>query len=318
MSAIIQITNLTQMHNEQKIIDDLSLTVEEGETFGFIGPNGAGKTATIRIMATLLALTHGDVLIDGHSVKSSPELVRYVIGYVPEICGVYPDMTVWEYLDFFGAANKIHYRERPDLISALLELVDLSDQIDAQVEALSFGMRQRLSLSRALLHDPKVLILDNPLSGLDPNARFEFQELFSELTQLGKTIFLSSNILADITRICNRIGIMNAGKLVAYGSIKELKSQIKLPRTIRLRLSGNPENIHIILERNPYISDILITEDQSENVLTTVEIKFSGDDEKVVELLSVLVRLGFHVLSFEVDGNRFENIFLQVTKGTLG
>ena len=206
MSAIIQIANLTQMHDDQKIIDDLSLTVEEGEIFCFVGPNGAGKTATIRVMATLLAPTQGDVLIDGHSVKSSPELVRNVIGYVPEICGFYPDMTVWEFLDFFGASYKMHHRERFNLISALLELVDLSGQTDAQAEDLSLGMRQRLSLSRALLHDPKVLILDNPLSSLDPNARFEFQELFSELAQMGKTIFLSSTILTDISRICNHIG----------------------------------------------------------------------------------------------------------------
>lgn len=318
MPAIIQITNLTQIHHDQKIIDDLSLIVEEGETFGLVGPNGAGKTATIRIMATLLALTHGDVWIDGHSVKSSPELVRNVIGYVPELCGVYPDMTVWEYLDFFGASYKIHHRERSELISALLALVDLSDYIDAQIEDLSLGMRQRLSLSRALLHDPKVLLLDNPLSGLDPNARFEFQELLSELAQLGKTIFLSSNILADITRICNHIGIMNAGKLVVYGSIKELESEIKLLKTIRITFSGNPEDIQTILERNPFVSDILITGDQPENVQNTVQIKFSGDDEKVIELLSVLIRLGFHVLNFEIDGNKLENLFLQITKGNLG
>jgi ABC-2 type transport system ATP-binding protein len=305
------------MQYDRKIIDDLSLTVEAGEIFGFVGPNGAGKTATIRIMATLLALTHGDVLIDGHSVKSSPKLVRNVIGYVPEVYGFYPDMTVWEYLDFFGAANKIHHRQRSDLISALLELVDLSDQIDAQVEALSLGMKQRLSLSRALLHDPKVLILDNPLSGLDPNARSEFQELLCELAQMGKAIFLSSNILADVTRICNRVGVMDAGKLVAYGSIRELESQIKLSRTIRIRLSGNPENIQTLLGRNPYVSDISTTEDQTGNMHTIIQIKFSGDDEKVIELLSVLIRLGFHVLSFEVDGNKLENIFLYITKGSL-
>ena len=176
-------------------------------------------------------------------------------------------------------------------------------------------MRQRLSLSRALLHNPKVLLLDNPLSGLDPNARFEFQELLRELAQLGKTIFLSSNILADITRICNHVGIMNAGKLVAYGSIKELESEIKLPKTIRITFSGSPENIQTILERNPYVYEILITEGEPENVHTTVQIKFSGDDEKVIELLSVLIRLSFHVLSFEVDGNKLENLFLQITKG---
>ena len=224
MSAIIQITNLTQVHQGRKIIDDLSLTVEGGEIFGFVGPNGAGITTTIRIMATLLAPTQGEVSIDGNSVKSSPESVRKVIGFVPDRCGFYPDMTVWEYMDFFGACYKIQYRERIELVSTLLELVDLSDHKDVQAEDLSLGMKQRLSLARALLNDPKVLILDDPLSNLDFFAREEFLELLSELAQIGKTIFFSSHVLTDVTRICNHVGIIASGRLVSYGSIQELKN----------------------------------------------------------------------------------------------
>jgi ABC-2 type transport system ATP-binding protein len=239
------------------------------------------------------------------------------MGYVPEICGFYPDMTAWEYLDFFGACYKVHYRERVELISTLFELVDLSNHRDAQVEVLSLGMKQRLSLARALLHDPKVLILDNALSGLDSNSRAEFQELLSELAQMGKTIFLSSHIFPDITRICNHIGIMNAGKLVAYGSIKELKTQINLERTIRIKLLGQPENIRALLGSNPYVSDISIAEVGPEDTHTAIQIKYSGDDEKVIELLNVLIRLGFHVLNFEVDADELEDVFLHITKGSI-
>ena len=317
MSAIIQITNLTQVHQNRKIIDDLSLTVEEGDVFGFIGPNGAGKTATIRIMTTLLMPTHGEVLIDKHSVKSSPGLVRKSIGYVPDQCGFYPDMTTWEYLDFFGACHEIHYRERPELISTLLDLVDLSDQKDAQVEDLSLGMKQRLSLARALLHDPKLLILDNPLSGLDPTARVEFQELLSEVVQMGKTIFLSSHILTDVTKMCNRVGIVESGRLVAFGSVEELKTRLNLARTIQIKLVGQTGKIHAVLKSNPYISDISINESQTEGPITTIQIQFRAGDEKIVELLTVLVRLGTQVLSFEVDANEMEDVFSYITKGTV-
>jgi len=317
MPAIIQITNLTQIYQKRKIIDDLSLAVEEGEVFGFVGPNGAGKTATIRVMATLLVPTYGDVLIDVHSAKSAPELVRKIIGYVPERCGFYPEMTTWEYLDFFGACYKIHYRERAELLSTLLELVDLSEQENVQVENLSLGMRQRLSLARALLHDPKVLILDNPLSGLDPNVRVEFLELLGELAQMGKTIFLSSNILVDVTRLCDRVGILEAGKLVAYGSIHELSAQLNLGRTIQVRLSGQPEKIQTLLKNNPYVSDVTIDEVKSKEAVTTIKIKFSGDNEKIIELLTVLVRLGYRILSFEVDTKELEDLFLYITKGTV-
>jgi len=317
MPAMIQTTNLTQIIQGRKIIDNLSLVVEEGEVFGFVGPNGAGKTATIRVMTTLLAPTSGEVLIDGHSVMSEPELVRKVIGYVPDQCGFYPDMTSWEYLDFFGACYKIHHRERAELLSTLLELVDLSDHEDSQVEDLSLGMRQRLSLARALLHDPKVLILDQPFSGLDPNARVEFTELLGELTQMGKTIFISSNNLMDVTKLCAHIGVLEAGRLVAYGSVDELSTQLNLGKTIQIRLSGQPEKIQAVLKSNPYVSEVTIGEVESGETVTTIKIKFSGDNEKIIELLKVLVRLGYQVLSFEVDTKELEDLFLYITKGTV-
>jgi len=224
MSEIIQISNLTHTHQNETIVDNLTFSVEEGEIFGFLGTNGAGKTTVIRIMSTLLVPTQGDVLIDGYSVTKSPDMVRKIIGYVPDQFGFYSDMTTWEYLDFFGACYKIHFRERVNLIPTLLELVDLYEQKDAWTEALSFGMKQRLRLACALLHDPKVLILDNPLSNLDFYVREEFLELLIELRQLGKTIFFSSPILVDINRTCNHIGIIDAGRLIASGSVHELEN----------------------------------------------------------------------------------------------
>lgn len=223
MSAIIQFFNLTHIHQNKVVIDDVTFSVEDGDIFGFVGANGAGKTTVIRIMSTLLVPTRGDVLIDGNSVIKSPELVRKLIGYVPDQFGFYSELTTWEYLDFFGACYKIHYRERINLISTLLELVDLNEQKDVWVKELSLGMKQRLMLACALLNDPKVLILDNPLSNMDFFVREEFLGLLSELGQLGKTIFLSSPILSDITTTCNRIGILRAGRLIGHGSVQELE-----------------------------------------------------------------------------------------------
>ncbi len=222
MSGFIQFSNLTHFYNLKAIIKDLSFSVVEGDVFGLVGVNGAGKSTVIRVMSTLLVPTRGDVLIDGYSVVKKPETVRKLIGYVPDHSSYYSNLTTWEYLDFFGACYKIRFRERVELISTLLELMELTKQKDALIEELSKGMKQRLKLARALLHDPKILILDDPFSSLDFYEREEVIELLSELAQLGKTIFFSSHILADISRICNRIGILESGQLIAHGSVQEL------------------------------------------------------------------------------------------------
>ena len=315
MTEIIQVVNLTKTHHDQKIVDGISLSVEEGDIFGLVGPNGAGKTAMIRMMTTLLMPSQGDILIDGHSVRSSPEMVRRRIGYLPESCGYYSDMTAWEYLDFFGACYKIPKGERSKLTMALLELVDLSDRMSHQVKALSHGMKKKLNMARALLHDPGVLIMDNPLSGLDPYARVEFYDLLSELAQMGKTIFFSTQILEDITKMCKHVGILEAGKLVALGSVQELRNRLTSARTIQIKIQGQAESVHSLLKNNPYISDMHFEDARPEEPYATFQIQFQGDEERVVELLTVLIKVGVKVFSFQVDSNAMEDLFLYTTRG---
>ena len=226
MSAIIETRNLTKRYGKLMAVNELSLQVEQGAIYGFVGPNGAGKTTTMRMLTTLLRPTSGEASVAGHSVARDPRGVRRAIGYMPDFFGVYDDMKVWEYLDFFAACYNIPEAARGGLITDLLELVDLSHRRDDQVDTLSRGMKQRLCLARTLAHDPQVLILDEPASGLDPRARIEIRELLVELSRMGKTIFFSTHILADVAEICTQVGIVEAGRLVAQGSLEEMQRRV--------------------------------------------------------------------------------------------
>ncbi|NLH08413.1 MAG: ABC transporter ATP-binding protein, partial [Chloroflexi bacterium] len=223
MAAIIETKDLTKHYGSVVAIQDLSLNVEEGAIYGFVGPNGAGKTTTMQILTTLLQPTAGEAYVAGYSVTKNPREVRRAIGYMPDFFGVYDDMKVWEYLDFFAACYDIPEAERGPLIRDLLDLVDLSHRADAMVDSLSRGMKQRLCLARTLAHDPQVLILDEPASGLDPRARIEIRQLLVELANMGKTIFFSTHILADVQEICTQVGIIEAGRLVMEGDIEEMQ-----------------------------------------------------------------------------------------------
>jgi len=249
----IVLKDLTKRYGKRLAVDRLSFTVQPGEVFGFVGPNGAGKTTTMRMIAGLLQPTGGEVLVSEHSVAHHPEAIRSQIGYMPDFFGVYPDLQVWEYLDFFAGCYRIPQDNRPPLIRGLLELVDLAHRQTDQVDRLSRGMKQRLSLARALIHDPQVLLLDEPASGLDPRARVEIRELLVELSRMGKTVFFSTHILADVAEICHRVAILEAGQLVALGSLEELHLKIMPRRQIEVVLLGKLDEALSFLESSPNI-----------------------------------------------------------------
>jgi ABC-2 type transport system ATP-binding protein len=315
MTPIVEIKDLVKQYNGHPAVDHLDLTVNQGDIFGFVGPNGAGKTTTIRIMATLLAANQGDICIAGHSVHQAPNQVRQIIGYMPDFFGVYPDMLVWEYLDFFGACYKILPPQRTALLRDLLELVDLTHRKDDPVEGLSRGMKQRLSLARTLIHDPQLLILDEPASGLDPRARVEIRELMVELARMGKTIFFSTHILADVAEICTRVGIIEAGKLVASGTLEELQQHAVPHRQIHITLLDKAESAQAFLTSFPGVSGIVPMPGNQHAGRIRLEIEFVGDDDALSALLDGLIQNNLPVLHFSEDSRDMEEIFMRTTKG---
>jgi ABC-2 type transport system ATP-binding protein len=224
---MIETIDLTKKYGDFIALESLDLKLEQGDLFGFIGPNGAGKTTTIRILSTLLAPTWGEAYVCGHSIYTNPREIRRCIGYMPDIFGVYDDMQVIEYLEFFAAAYRIKGADRRRVADRALELVDLTAKRDELVTSLSRGMTQRLGLARVLLHDPQVLLLDEPASGLDPRARIEMRNLLKRLQGMGKTILVSSHILPELADICNRVGIIEYGRLLAFGNVQDLLNQVR-------------------------------------------------------------------------------------------
>ncbi len=236
MTALVETHGLTKRYGPFLALDSLDLVIEPGIVFGFIGPNGAGKTTSMRILATLLEPSSGEAYVAGYSVLREPKAVRQVIGYMPDSFGVYDNMKVWEYLDFFAATYGVPRARRLGLIDDLLALVDLSEKKDAYVDALSRGMKQRLCLARTLVHDPQLLILDEPASGLDPRARVELRALLRQLGALGKTVIVSSHILTELADICDNVGIIERGRLLAAGPIDHLLRQAQQNRIVLVRL----------------------------------------------------------------------------------
>src|SRR2546423_7390294 len=236
MHPMIQIRNLRKEYKDLVAVKNLSLDLNAGDIFGFIGPNGAGKTTTIKMLATLLTPTSGVAYVDGIDVVRNPEAVRSVVGYMPDFFGVYDDIKVWEYLDFFAAAYRIPRPKRPQIIDDVLTLTDLNVKKDSYVESLSRGMKQRLCLAKTLVHDPKVLLLDEPASGLDPRARIEIKELLKELKAMGKTIIISSHILPELADFCNKIGIIEKGEMIVSGDVNEIIRQVRGAHTLEIKI----------------------------------------------------------------------------------
>jgi ABC-2 type transport system ATP-binding protein len=270
----------------------------------------------MRILTTLLQPTRGEAWVAGYSVSEEPHEVRSVIGYMPDYFGVYEDMKVWEYLDFFAACYEIPPAARLPLIDDLLSLVDLGHKREDFVESLSRGMKQRLCLARTLAHDPQVLILDEPASGLDPRARIEMRELLRELKNMGKTIFFSSHILSEVADICTSIAILEAGRLVAYGSLAEMKQRLRAHRVMHLRALGPPEQAQEALLGADHVSEVAAGTG-GELAEGSIRFAFDGTDQELSQLLSSLIGLGVQVVAFAEETGDLEDVFMQVTQGVV-
>ncbi|MDR7315610.1 ABC transporter ATP-binding protein [Brevibacillus nitrificans] len=305
---MIQIQNLRKRYGKMEALKGLTLEIDKGTVFGFVGPNGAGKSTTMSILATLLEPTSGKAYVGGYEVTRHPKEVRKLIGYMPDFFGVYDNLTAEEYLDFYGASYDIPLAERKQIIPQLLELVNLSHKRDAYVDSLSRGMKQRLGLARSLVHNPEVLILDEPASGLDPRARIELREILKELRDMGKTIIISSHILPELAEMCDVIGVIEEGNLIAFGRVDEIYARMQEKRVLRIRLLNRVVEAMTRLKEMPVVSGV--TREGN-----WVVVGFTGDDEQQVQLLSELTAAGYPVAAFnEAEGN-LEEIFLEITKG---
>lgn len=305
---MIQTIHLRKEYKNVVAVKDLNMEIQEGDVYGFIGPNGAGKTTTIKILATLIAPTQGTATIDGLDIRDFPRAVRAKIGYMPDFFGVYDDMKVWEYLDFFAAAYKIPRVKRGQIISDVLELTELHNKREDFVEALSRGMKQRLCLAKTLVHDPKVLLLDEPASGLDPRARIEMRELLKELRRMGKTILISSHILSELADFCNKIGIIEKGELLLSGDVQEISEKIRGERTFLITLRSGMEQATETLLAIPGISGVT-----SEN--STLRISVTADIQDAGEIIRLLVEQGFAVTGCREESTNLEEIFMKITQG---
>src|SRR5688572_29834818 len=284
---MLEVKQLNKSYGPLRAVQDLSFTLKPGDIFGFIGSNGAGKTTTIKIVATLLEPTSGTAVLNGCDIHRDPMGVRRQIGYMPDFFGLYDDIKVWEYLEFFAGIYRIPKRQRPEVIDNVLELTDLTMKKQAFVQSLSRGMQQRLCLARCLIHDPALLLLDEPASGLDPRARAELKELILELGRMGKMIIVSSHILPELSDFCNMVGIIERGQMVRWGPVGEVIRSLQPVRELVLELIEGAERAEAILQKRPGVCDVSRNGDGRKLVVA-----FEGDEEQQAEIVAVLVKDG--------------------------
>jgi ABC-2 type transport system ATP-binding protein len=311
---VIIAENLRKTYGTLVAVEGLSLELHPGDIFGFIGPNGAGKTSTIKMLATLIQPTSGRATINGIDVVKYPREVRPFIGYMPDAFGVYDDIKVWEYLDFFCAAYDPPRESRPEIIERVLTLTDLLEKRDAYVQTLSRGMQQRLCLAKCLVHDPKVLLLDEPASGLDPRARIDIKRLIARLGAMGKTIIVSSHILPELSDFCNKIGIMERGQLLVSGDVETIVRQLQPTRQLLLSVHGEEPallRLRDSLRVSPLVDKVTLDEDQP----LTLRVAFRGGLSEQATLLKDLIADGHPLCSFAEDAMDLEDVFLRVTMG---
>lgn len=305
---MIETSDLTKKYGELFALKSLTLSLQAGDVFGFIGPNGAGKTTTMRILATLLDPSWGVANVCGYSIYTHPREIRRLIGYMPDFFGVYDDMKVLEYLEFFAATYRIQGEARKQVCQRVLELVDLEYKRDALVTSLSRGMTQRLGLARVMLHDPQVLLLDEPASGLDPRARIEMRNLLKQLRGMGKTIMVSSHILPELADICNKIGIIERGELIVNADVDDVIKQVRSQTVLRVKVRGDQDPAGKLLEQHGSVSKV---EEKGGQLLVTLV----DNQQDYSELGKLLVEHGFQLLTFNEDEINLETAFMSLTKG---
>ena len=316
---MIETINLTKRYSDLVALDSLNLTIDEGDCFGFIGPNGAGKTTTIKVLATLLKPSSGQAQVCGLTVGYQNRQIRPMIGYVPDFMGAYEDMVVSEYLEFFAAAYNINGDARRKVVRDVLELTDLTYKATAEVNSLSRGMQQRLSIARVLLHDPKVLLMDEPASGLDPRARIEIRELLKELKRMGKTILISSHILHELAELCNVVGVIERGKLLYSGSVADILRRARVGHVLHVGVTDRFADAAELIAKFPGVSKVSTVDGGiTVNGKPTPLFQVAFDDAKghtFTDLPNVLVNQGFRIAQFTEEPVNLETAFMRLTKG---
>jgi ABC-2 type transport system ATP-binding protein len=307
---MIRVDGLTKIYGNRTALDHVSFEVPKGEIFGFVGPNGAGKTTTLRILAALLEPTSGRAMIDGADVIEHPDQVHDRLGYMPDFFGVYDQLTAGEYLDFYASCYRQPKARRKKITADLLELVGLSDRRDQAVDTLSRGLKQRLCLARALVHDPAVLLLDEPASGLDPRARVEMREILKELQTMGKTIVISSHILPELTELCTMIGIIDQGRIRATGPVQDVIRQLTAGRRLRITVLGQKEEAAAVLKPLAAIHEVMM-------VNGAIEAQYDGDDAAAAGILQTLTAAGIKVSGFSQLEGGLEDAFMKATSEDL-
>ena len=304
---MIEIEALTKSYGKLTAVDQLNLSVGKGELFGFLGPNGAGKTTTIQILATLLAPTSGSVRVAGFDVTREGRQARRKIGYMPDEFGLYDNLSVREYLEFFGAAYGLNRKERQRLCGEVLELVDLAGKTDERVGALSRGMHQRLGLARVLVHDPEVLLLDEPASGLDPRSRIEMREILKELRDMGKTLLISSHILPELAGVCTSLAIIQSGRLVAHGSVNDLLGQAGAGSIVRARVEGDLQQLNGRLESIADVRKIALEED-------AVAVHFATLAPDAGAVAEAIIASGLRLVELGTERSNLEDAYMRLTE----
>jgi ABC-2 type transport system ATP-binding protein len=305
----VQVQNLRKEFGRTVAVDNISFSFDSGHVFGFVGPNGAGKTTTMRIIATIEEPTSGDVLLNGFSVCEDPELARRAVGYVPDTLPAHADITVHEYLDFYARSYGLRGKKRTEAIAAIEEFTNVSGIRDRHLKALSKGMKQRVSLGRALVYDPDVLVLDEPAAGLDPRARIELRELLILLAEQKKAILISSHILTDLTEICNGVVIIERGKILETGTIDAVLKKSAPRRTVAMRLLDSQNDLLLKeLMQTPFVLD-------AREVANEVHFELNGDESAACHVLGELIAKKFKIIEFRQTKANLEDIFMNVTKG---